>query len=317
LFSKDFAERIKKWISNAIFKPKDTGNRAGSLIDPDNIFGGRKGKNIFGFGNSLSLMGDGMKKANNPILQAIGLTPNLASQAKAMITPVTYTLRNSMQNTIAGMTNISQQGMYTISSGIQSSTQAMGITWTTFKDTQVATDQMGNMAIVGQTQATAATVQATTATMMAWLMAVLALFSLFGGGGGESTSTSTSSQNLGRAPETYYMTPTPVLQSTNYQVPAFDIGGNIERDMFAYVHKNEMVLTPEQADVIRNTAKNGGTIGNGSSVRNNGATVNSNVTVSTVDSKGFDRVLKDYQRQLSKNVKKGIRNGYLDPKGLL
>jgi hypothetical protein len=175
---------------------------------------------------------------------------------------------------------------------------------------------MGNMAIVGQTQATAATVQATTATMMTWLMAVLALFSLFGGGGGESTSTSTSSQNLGRQPETYYMTPTPVLQSTTYQVPSMDIGGNIERDMFAYVHKNEMVLTPEQADVIRNTAKNGGTIGNSNSM-GNGATVNSNVTVSTVDSKGFDRVLKDYQRQLSRNVKKSIRNGYLDAKGLL
>jgi hypothetical protein len=245
----------------------------------------------------------------------MGLTPNLASQAKAMITPVTYTLRDSMQNAIAGMTNISQQGMYTISSGIQSSTQAMGATWVTFKDTQVAVDQMGNTAIVGQTQATAATVQATTATMMSWLMAVLALFSLFGGGGGGS-STSTSSQNLGRAPESYYMTPTPVLQSTTYQVPSMDIGGNIERDMFAYVHKNEMVLTPEQADVIRNTAKNGGTIGNSNSM-GHGATVNSNVTVSTVDSKGFDRVLKDYQRQLSRNVKKGIRNGYLDAKGLM
>ena len=316
LFSKDFAERIKKWISNAIFKPKETGNKAGSFIDPDNIFGGKKGKDNFDLGNGLSLMGSGMKKANNPILQAMGLTPSLASQAKAMITPVTYTLRNSMQNTIAGMTNISQQGMYTISSGIQSSTQAMGATWTTFKDTQVTVDQMGNMAIVGQTQATAATVQATTATMMTWLMAVLALFSLFGGGGGGGSSTSTSSQNLGRAPESYYMTPTPVLQSTTYQVPSMDIGGNIERDMFAYVHKNEMVLTPEQADVIRNTAKNGGTIGNGHSL-NGGATVNSNVTVSTVDSKGFDRVLKDYQRQLSRNVKKGIRNGYLNPKGLM
>jgi hypothetical protein len=112
------------------------------------------------------------------------------------------------------------------------------------------------------------------------------------------------------------MTPTPVLQSTTYQVPSMDIGCNIERDMFAYVHKNEMVLTPEQADVIRNTAKNGGTIGNSNSM-GNGATVNSNMTVSTVDSKGFDRVLKDYQRQLSRNVKKSIRNGYLDAKGLL
>jgi hypothetical protein len=192
----------------------------------------------------------------------------------------------------------------------------MTMTWQGMEVSKQMATEMGNAGIVANSQATAATVQATTAQMMGWLMAVLALFSLFGGGGGESTSTSTSSQNLGRAPETYYMTPTPVLQSTTYQVPSMDIGGNIERDMFAYVHKNEMVLTPEQADVIRNTAKNGGTIGNSNSM-GNGATVNSNVTVSTVDSKGFDRVLKDYQRQLSRNVKKSIRNGYLDAKGLL
>jgi hypothetical protein len=47
------------------------------------------------------------------------------------------------------------------------------------------------------------------------------------------------------------------------------------------------------------------------------ANIKSNIQVSTVDSRGFERVLKDYNRQLSKNVKKGIRNGYLTAKGLV
>jgi hypothetical protein len=84
--------------------------------------------------------------------------------------------------------------------------------------------------------------------------------------------------------------------------------------MFAYVHKNEMVLTPEQADVIRNTAKTGGNVGNSNM---GSANVRSNINVSTVDSRGFDRVLRDYSRDLSKNVKKGIRNGYLNANGLV
>jgi hypothetical protein len=151
--------------------------------------------------------------------------------------------------------------------------------------------------------------------MMGWIMAVLALFSLFGGGGGgSSTETSTSSVNLGRSPDSYYMTPTPVMQSTTFNVPSFDIGGNIERDMFAMVHKGEMVLTPAQADVIRNTAR---TNSNGSMGGGANANIKSNVTVSTVDSRGFERVLNDYNRRLSKNVKKGIRNGYLTAKGLM
>jgi hypothetical protein len=190
----------------------------------------------------------------------------------------------------------------------------MGQTYSGYKAVQVATEQMGNSAIVASSQSTAATVQATTAQMMGWIMAVLALFSLFGGGGGSSTETSTSSVNLGRSPDSYYMTPTPVMQSTTFNVPSFDIGGNIERDMFAMVHKGEMVLTPEQADVIRNTAR---TNSNGSMGGGANANIKSNVTVSTVDSRGFERVLNDYNRQLSKNVKKGIRNGYLTAKGLM
>jgi hypothetical protein len=93
-----------------------------------------------------------------------------------------------------------------------------------------------------------------------------------------------------------------------------DIGGNIEKDMLIYAHKNEMVLTPEQADVIRSTAKNNGSLGGNGGAS---ATVRSNINVSTVDSRGFDRVLRDYNRDLSKNVKKGIRNGYLNTSGLV
>ena len=193
-------------------------------------------------------------------------------------------------------------------------TQIMGQTYSGYKAVQVATEQMGNTAIVASSQSTAATVQATTAQMMGWIMAVLALFSLFGGGGGSSTETSTSSVNLGRSPDSYYMTPTPVMQSTTFNVPSFDIGGNIEQDMFAMVHKGEMVLTPEQANVIRETARNSGSMGNGG---NANANVKSNITVSTVDSRGFDRVLRNYNRDLSKQVKKGIRNGYLTAKGLV
>jgi hypothetical protein len=110
------------------------------------------------------------------------------------------------------------------------------------------------------------------------------------------------------------MTPTPVMQSTTFNVPSFDIGGNIERDMFAMVHKNEMVLTPEQADVIRNTDRSGGSLG-GSNASH--AKIKSNIQVSTVDSRGFERVLRNYNRDLSKNVKKGIRNGYLTARGLV
>jgi hypothetical protein len=225
-------------------------------------------------------------------------------------------LRNQAQLTVQGISNVSQQGMQMMYTGLQTGTQMMGVTYQGYKVTQVATEQMGNSAIVASSQSTAATVQATTAQMMGWIMAVLALFSLFGGGGGgSSTETSTSSVNLGRSPDSYYMTPTPVMQSTTFNVPSFDIGGNIERDMFAMVHKGEMVLTPEQANVIRESAKNGSSLG--SSMSGSNANIKSNIQVSTVDSRGFERVLKDYNRQLSKNVKKGIRNGYLTVKGLV
>ena len=320
LFSEDLAQRLKKWLSNAIFKPKETGNVAGSYIDPDMLWGGGKrrkgasgGFDLIGWaqGSLSSLGGKGKGGKGNFFIKALGLD-NLTAKVKQSVTPAFTLLRNQTQMTFSGLSSITQQGMNTISAGVKMGADTNAMVWEGYKITQQEVEEAGNAAIVGSSQSTAATVQATTAQMIGWLMAVLALFSLFSGHKGSKTSTSTSSENLGRAPETYYMTPTPVLQSTTYQVPSFDIGGNIEKDMFAMVHKNEMVLTPEQADVIRNTAKYGGNMGNGSN-----ANVKSNINVSTVDSKGFDRVLKDYNRDLSKQVKKGIRNGYLNAKGLL
>jgi hypothetical protein len=270
--------------------------------------------------NSLSSLGGGLgmgqgKGKGNVLVNALGLN-NFASSVKSAVQPGLLMLRNQAQMTINGISNISQTGMQTISAGVQTGALTISGSWGTMEATRVATTQAGGAAIVAQNQATAATVQATTMQMMGWIMAVLALFSLFGGfgGGGESTSTSTSSVNLGRSPDTYYMTPTPVMQSTTFNVPSFDIGGNIEQDMFAMVHKGEMVLTPEQADVIRNTARTGGVDGG---MGGSNANIKSNIQVSTVDSRGFEKVLKDYNRQLSKNVKRGVRNGYLSAKGLM
>jgi hypothetical protein len=341
MFTEDLAQSIKKWLSNLLHPQKKTGNPAGVYGDIDGglggikpylnmgggSIGGKKSKGGMGGGafdligwaqNSLSSLGGGLgmgtgKGKGNVLVNALGLN-NFASSVKSAVQPGLLMLRNQAQMTINGISNISQTGMQTISAGVQTGALTISGSWGTMEATRVATTQAGGAAIVAQNQATAATVQATTAQMIGWIMAVLALFSLFGGGGGSSTETSTSSVNLGRAPDSYYMTPTPVMQSTTFNVPSFDIGGNIEQDMFAMVHKGEMVLTPEQADVIRNTAR---TNSNGSMGGGANANIKSNVTVSTVDSRGFERVLNDYNRQLSKNVKKGIRNGYLTAKGLM
>ena len=321
LFSEDFANRIKKWLTNAIFKRKETGNKAGSFVDLDSVYGGGKkgGSGTFDLvgwaKDTLSLGGKGFGGkggGKNVLAQAMGLY-SFPSEVKRIVQPALYSLKGQVNMTVNGISNLSKQGMDTIYTGIESGTQAISMNWQTMETTKQVATETGNTAIVANSQATAATVQATTMTMIGWLMAVLALFSLFGGRGGGS-STSTSSENLGRSPDSYYMTPTPVLQSTTYQVPSFDTGGNIEEDMFAFVHKNEMILTPEQADVIRNTARYGGNIGG-----NNGANANikSSISVSTVDSKGFDRVLHNYNRDLSKNIKNGIRNGYLTANGLV
>ena len=342
MFTEDLSQSIKKWLSNLLHPQKKTGNPAGVYGDIDgglggikpylnmggNSIGGKKSKGGMGGGafdlvgwaqSSLSSLGGGVgmgqgKGKGNVLANALGLN-NFASTVKSAVQPGLTMLRNQAQMTIDGIANISQTGMQTISAGVQTGAMTISGSWGTMEATRVATTQMGGEAIVATNQATAATVQATTAQMMGWLMAVLALFSLFGGGGGESTSESTTAINLGRSPNSYYMTPTPVMQSTTFNVPSFDIGGNIEQDMFAMVHKGEMVLTPEQADVIRNTARNGGSLGGNMGGSN--ANIKSNISVSTVDSRGFERVLKDYNRQLSKNVKKGIRNGYLNAKGLV
>lgn len=318
LFSEDLAQRFKKWLTNIFYKPKATGNAAGSIIDLNTLFGTKKkgGKGGGGFDlmgwaqNALSSLNFGKGGKGNPFIKALGLD-NLGIKIKQSVTPALNTLKAQTQIAFGSMSTVANQGMQGISAGVQMGTEAMSEAWQGYKTTQVITEEMGDTAIVASSESTAATVQATTAQMLGWIMAVLALFSLFSHRGSK-TSKSTSSENLGRSPDSYYMTPTPVLQSTTYSVPSFDIGGNIEQDMFAMVHKNEMVLTPEQADVIRNTARNGGSIGGGAN-----ANVKSNINVSTVDSKGFDRVLKDYNRDLSKQVKKGIRNGYLNAKGLL
>lgn len=342
MFTEDLSKSIKKWLSNLLHPQKKTGNPAGVYGDIDggiggitpylnmggSSIGGKKSKGGMGGGafdligwaqSSLSSLGGGLgmgtgKGKGNVLVNALGLN-NFASSVKSAVQPGLNMLRQQTLLTINGISNISQTGMQTISAGVQTGALTISGSWGTMEATRVATTQMSGQAIVAENQATAATVQATTAQMMGWLMAVLALFSLFGGGGGSSTSESTTAINLGRSPDSYYMTPTPVLQSTTFNVPSFDIGGNIEQDMFAMVHKGEMVLTPEQADVIRNTARNGGSLGGNMGGSN--ANIKSNISVSTVDSRGFERVLKDYNRQLSKNVKKGIRNGYLNAKGLV
>jgi hypothetical protein len=343
MFTEDLSQSIKKWLSNLLHPQKKTGNPAGVYGDIDGGIGGitpylnmggstsgKKSKGGMGGGafdligwaqGSLSSLGGGLgmgtgKGKGNVLVNALGLN-NFASSVKSAVQPGLNMLSKQAQLTINGISNISQTGMQTISAGVQTGALTISGSWGTMEATRVATTQAGGAAIVATNQSTAATVQATTMQMMGWIMAVLALFSLFGGfgGGGESTSTSTSSVNLGRSPDSYYMTPTPVMQSTTFNVPSFDIGGNIEQDMFAMVHKGEMVLTPEQADVIRNTARTNSNVGGMGGGAN--ANIKSNVTVSTVDSRGFERVLNDYNRQLSKNVKKGIRNGYLNARGLV
>jgi hypothetical protein len=323
MFTEDLSKRLKGWLAKALHL---TGDEKPLGANPDGYFGsifgsGTKKKQgtgldfgslFFGFAGK----GNGSKGGvfgNFSILDSL-IPKNTMKMVQKQMGQIGNVMKSSLTGTYSALTSISQSGLQNINNNIQTSTSAMGMTWESYKNAQVTTNEVGDNAIVAQNQTTAATVQATTATMMSWLMLVLGLFALFGGSKKSKTTNTTSSTNLGRAPETYYMTPTPVLQSTNYSVPSMDIGGNIEQDMLIFAHKNEMVLTPEQADVIRNTAKSGGSVGGGSGAN---ATVKSNISVSTVDSRGFDRVLRDYNRDLSRQVKKGIRNGYLTSKGLL
>ena len=325
MFTEDLAKKLKGWLAKALHL---TDNEHSVGLNPSAILGGgKKGKSggfdLMGWatGGGLSLLSGGKKggKGGGVDFGIPSIVDSLMPRGTPQImlkrmTQMGNMMRTSWNNSLSQLNGVATTGFGNISNTMQVSTDAMGMTWENYTNQKVITNEVGDNAIVAQNQTTAATVQATTATMMSWLMLVLGLFALFGGSRKSKTSKSTSSENLGRAPESYYMTPMPVLQSTNYNVPSMDIGGNIERDMLIFAHKNEMVLTPEQADVIRNTARSGGVgLGNGGA----GATVKSNIQVSTVDSKGFDRVLRDYNRDLSKQVKKGIRNGYLTAKGIL
>jgi hypothetical protein len=357
LFTEDLSARIKEGLMNLLHPKKKTGNVAGSYQESfgfdfssfggkskkgrggggydlmswgksnlSSLFlGGGKGKkgggglNLMdwfkGSGGSLGLFGKGGKKGGtSPLVEAI-VPQNLGSQLRKAVAQPLNQLKNTVGTSINQMQALTTNGMNEITTISTQGWTLMGTTHQTVKATEVATVVEGNAAIVAsEEEAQAATATAMSETMM-WIMAALALLSIFMGlgGGGSSETKTTSSTNLGRSPDSYYMTPTPVMQSTTFNVPSFDIGGNIEQDMFAMVHKGEMVLTPEQADVIRNTARSSGSMSGGGS----NANIKSNIQVSTVDSRGFERVLRNYNRDLSKNVKRGIRNGFLTAKGLV
>ena len=316
MFVEDWAGRLKNILMKSIHQVVETGYGQGTHHDRGQQIGQFTGAALGDWaGSSLSSLKLGKGKDGKNSKGVI---------ANALVSPTDI---NYVKTNVNKMANVATQGANVVANATKNaSQQALTTTTTNAVAEQSVHAQKENaetqMTITGAQAREQATNQAHISVMknigmmitqMLAAMAIMAVFSaLFGGGRGNKTSTSTSSENLGRAPETYYMTPTPVLQSTTYQIPSFDIGGNIEKDMFAMVHKNEMVLTPDQADVIRNTARNSGSIGGGAN-----ANVKSNISVSTVDSKGFDRVLQNYSRDLSKQVGKGIRNGYLTAKGLI
>jgi hypothetical protein len=358
IFTEDLSQRLHDGLMKLLHPTKKTGKKSGSYQDSfgfdfSSMFGGKKkgkgggfdlmdwgksnlsslflggggkkgggGFNLMnwfkGSGGSLGLgFGGGGKNAMSPLAQAL-MGKNLGSQLSNGVNSAMSNVKGVISN------NLNQFSTMTTQSAATAVNQ-VGMGWTNFgtqyqmmETGRVTATTTANTAITTSSQeAQAATTAAMSETMM-WIMAALALLSIFmslGSGGGESSEEHyTTSENLGRSPDSYYMTPQPVMQSTYFQVPSMDIGGNVEQDMFAMVHKNEMVLTPEQADVIRNTARSGGSLGEG---YGSNATIKSNVQVSTVDSRGFEKVLRDYNRQLSKNVKRGVRNGYLTAKGLM
>ena len=310
-FTKEISGKLEKILAKAFLREEKSDNLGGALIGHlggSVKVGGKKSSGLSGlFGSipmpTMNFMGGGGKKAMNPMASLTsGLDKFQTSLAnvKGTWTNTMGTMSTTASATANVMSNFVTEGVNTFTTG------------EIMKRTESSTTAASVMADGAATQtAVTANIGAMVAQMLAAMAIMFVLSSLFGGGG-SSTSTSTSEVNLGRAPDSYYMTPTPVMQSTTFNVPSFDIGGNIEQDMFAMVHKGEMVLTPEQADVIRNTATSGGSLGGGAN-----ATVKSNISVNTVDSRGFDRVLKNYNRTLSKQVKSGIRNGFLNAKGLV
>jgi hypothetical protein len=318
-FSTDWATKIKKIISEGLFQPQNTGHVAGAMAghygaSAPAVMGGYELPSLAGSMFSKgSFMGTG-KKANGNIKSPVsfgsfslidGIIPK---NAGTLITQRMAPVKAAIQQTASTMTTLASTTQQTVSSQVKQGVTAMVQGETTKRMASKATAASVQADGAATQTSVIASIGAMVTQMLAAMAVMWALSSLFGGGGSHS-STSTSAVNLGRSPNSYYMTPTAVMQSTT--IPSMDIGGNVERDMLIFAHKNEMVLTPEQAGVIRDTAKSGGSNGGGPN-----ANVKSSISVSTVDSKGFDRVLKNYNRTLSKQVKNGVRNGYLSATGL-
>jgi hypothetical protein len=318
MFTEDWAKRLNKLLSNALFPQKETGFALGTNHDRGGA-GAVAGQVATGSLTSwatenLSLMGGGKKKQAVGVVDSL-LPQNAVSAMKTRMNQVKMVATQGVNAVKVAATTASAETLATETANDVAQTTSH----TTMEAAKTEATVTGENTRVAASNTAQATVMANIGAMIAQMLAAMAIMAvfgaIFGGGGGSSTSESTTAVNLGRSPDSYYMTPTPVMQSTTFNVPSFDIGGNIEQDMFAMVHKNEMVLTPEQANVIRETAKNGGSLGGSMSGSN--ANIKSNIQVSTVDSRGFERVLRDYNRDLSKSVKKGIRNGYLTAKGLM
>ena len=297
MFSEDMGGKLRKLMSTALHNPKDNGNASGA----------RAGHVDKALGKEKNKITD---KAKDELKDSL-ISSKAVKTAKAQVKDLFSFKHKAAKESAQAVKATSTEELATTTAN-KTAEQAM--------HTQVETTETA-VTVSQSTARTAATNQAhvnvmkNLGAMMAQMLAAMAVMAIFSSlfKGGSKTETSTSSVNLGRSPDSYYMTPTPVMQSTSFTVPSMDIGGNIEKDMLIFAHKNEMVLTPEQADVIRSTAKNGGSVGGSGS----NANIKSNITVSTVDSRGFDRVLRNYNRDLSKQVKKGIRNGYLNANGLV
>jgi TP901 family phage tail tape measure protein len=326
LFAEDSAKRLHKIISQAVYGNKSNGNAIGSMaghmglkpaidtkgftlsplkynwyFNREKLAGNNKMSDSLGDG--LSLLKFGKKKKNNNYIFDNKMFEKSIKQAQRSFTGFSNTIKTSMNST-KQVCNTAVQNMMTTSVASDNVRATSAVT----ADGTIAASSASTQSTV------IANIGAMVTQMLAAMAIMWAMSAIFGGGGGSRSSTSTSEVNLGRSPDSYYMTPSAVTQSTSFTVPSMDIGGNIEKDMLIYAHKNEMVLTPEQAGVIRSVASNGGINGNNNS---SNAHVRSSINVSTVDSKGFDRVLRNYNRDLAKQVKKGIRNGYLNANGLV
>lgn len=329
MFVEDWATRLKNILSKTIHQVTGTGYGLGTNHDRGSVAGAvttqYTGAALGSWASSsLPLLSLGKGKAKGATAGAMA-GANSAGLFTEYLIPTNAVATATKR--INQVTRVAATGANAVATATQTASTAATATVTANEATQTAAHTQSETTQTGVTVANAETRTAVTnqahanvmanigamITQMLAAIAIMAVFSALFGGGGSSTSESTSSVNLGRSPDSYYMTPTPVMQSTTFTVPSMDIGGNIEKDMLIYAHKNEMVLTPEQADVIRSTAKTGGSVGGSGS----NANIRSNISVSTVDSRGFDRVLRNYNRDLSKQVKKGIRNGYLNAKGLV